>query len=36
MGNLVQAPSGIEVRSCGHYAHLECYRTYLQTLLVCF
>ncbi|MFH4984176.1 hypothetical protein AB6A40_010885 [Gnathostoma spinigerum] len=25
-------PTGVEVRSCGHYAHLRCYKAYEQTL----
>ncbi|EFO23388.1 hypothetical protein LOAG_05096 [Loa loa] len=31
--DLIQAPTGIEVRTCGHYAHVECYKTYVKTLL---
>ncbi|VDN07192.1 unnamed protein product [Thelazia callipaeda] len=31
--DLVEAPAGIEVRTCGHYAHVECYKTYIRTLL---
>uniref|UniRef100_A0A915PYR1 E3 ubiquitin-protein ligase n=1 Tax=Setaria digitata TaxID=48799 RepID=A0A915PYR1_9BILA len=31
--DLIQAPAGIEVRTCGHYAHVECYKAYVQTLL---
>ncbi|VDK84804.1 unnamed protein product, partial [Litomosoides sigmodontis] len=31
--DLVQAPTGIEVRTCGHYAHVECYKAYVKTLL---
>ncbi|VDK86650.1 unnamed protein product, partial [Onchocerca ochengi] len=31
--DLVQAPTGIEVRTCGHYAHIGCYKAYVKTLL---
>ncbi|VDO79080.1 unnamed protein product [Onchocerca flexuosa] len=31
--DLVQAPTGIEVRTCGHYAHVGCYKAYVKTLL---
>ncbi|VDO44727.1 unnamed protein product [Brugia timori] len=31
--DLIQAPTGIEVRTCGHYAHVGCYKAYVQTLL---
>uniref|UniRef100_A0A0R3RTL1 E3 ubiquitin-protein ligase n=1 Tax=Elaeophora elaphi TaxID=1147741 RepID=A0A0R3RTL1_9BILA len=31
--DLIQAPTGIEVRTCGHYAHVGCYKTYVKTLL---
>ncbi|KAL3995662.1 putative zinc finger in N-recognin (UBR box) family protein [Acanthocheilonema viteae] len=31
--DLIQAPTGIEVRTCGHYAHVECYKAYVKTLL---
>ncbi|MCP9263666.1 hypothetical protein DINM_007052 [Dirofilaria immitis] len=31
--DLIQAPTGIEVRTCGHYAHVGCYKAYVKTLL---
>uniref|UniRef100_A0A0M3IR17 E3 ubiquitin-protein ligase n=1 Tax=Ascaris lumbricoides TaxID=6252 RepID=A0A0M3IR17_ASCLU len=30
--DLVQVPTGVEVRSCGHFAHMKCYKAYVQTL----
>ncbi|VDK18414.1 unnamed protein product [Anisakis simplex] len=30
--DLVQVPTGVEVRTCGHFAHMKCYKAYVQTL----
>jgi hypothetical protein len=30
----LQLPAGVEIKSCGHYAHVECHRAYVKTVLV--
>lgn len=30
--NLVYVPSGIDVKTCGHYAHFKCFRNYIGPL----
>ena len=30
--NDVRLPTGVEVKTCGHYAHLACFQAYIDTI----
>ncbi|VDN91802.1 unnamed protein product [Brugia pahangi] len=32
--NLIYVPNGIDVKTCGHYAHFKCFRNYIGPLYV--